>query len=323
MTHKPDPGEVRAQSDDRLIEGRTTESLLEAAMAKSDDQMLPDRLAALFRRRPEAPAAALALLRKRGSGRRITDALGASGSPAAMEALDSLARDRTAPAPLRVDALAAFVQMQHPGPEAMRIPAALLDDGDVQVASAARMVSGALARAGRAQHPAEADKIDAALIARYRKGREAGEISVLLGAMGNSVGPSALPVIEEALRDPRAPVRSAAARALRLAPGPEIDRLLAATIASDHDPGVRAAAIFAAGFRRPLGAALGEALLRAAKADPADYVRSGAVTLLRRNPDSSPRVAETLAWVADHDAKPGVRRQAQEALTNLRAAALR
>jgi hypothetical protein len=317
VTHKPDPEQARAQCDDRLIEGRTTESLLEAAMVKGDDQMLADRLAALFRRRPEATAAALARLRKGGAQKRITDALGSAGSPAAIEALGSLARDRAAPGPLRVDALAAFVLVQHPSLRAMHVPATLLDDNDGRVESAARITSGALARAGRAEHPVEADTIDAALIARYRKARQVRELSDLLAALGNSVGPSALPVIEDALHDFRNPVRAAAARALRLAAGPEVDRLLSATITSDDDPGVRAAAIFAASFRRPIGPLLGEALLRAASADSVEYVRSDAVTLLRQNPDASQRIAETLAGIAEHDAKPGVRRLAREALASV------
>jgi len=315
VTHKPDPRQLRAGQDERLLEGRTTESLLAAAMSKGDDHLLSDRLAALFRRRPEAPAAALAVLRKNGPRKRITDALGSAGSPAAIETLGVIAQDRTAPRPLRIDALTAFILVHDPSPMAMRLPAALLDDDDARVSSAARIVSGALARAGRRTHPAEAETIDASLIARYRKAREVAELSDLLAALGNSIGASALNVIEEALGDFREPVRAAAVRALRLADGPEIAGLLSAAITTDHDPGVRTAAIFAASFRHPMGPVLGEALVRTAKADPVDYVRGDAITLLRQNPDASPRIAETLAWIAGHDTKPGVRRLAQEALT--------
>ena len=141
-------------------------------------------------------------------------------------------------------------------------------------------------------------------------------VGLLLAALGNSAGPSVTPVIENALRDTSAPVRAAAARALRLAAGSEVDSLLSAVITGDHDPGVRAAAIFAVSFRHPIGSVLGEALVRAAKADPVEYVRSGAVTLLRQNPDAFARIAETLEWIAEHDSKPGVRRLAQEALTS-------
>jgi hypothetical protein len=303
-----------------LLEGHATEPLLAAtldsAKNKGADRLLPDRLAALFRQRPEATTAAISLLRKNGPTKRITDALGSAGSPAAVDALGSIARDRTLPRPLRIDALTAFILAQHPSVVAMRTPAALLDDDDVSIASAARIVSGALARAGRATHPAEADRIDAALVARYRKAQGIEEAQGLLAALGNSLGPSVTPVIENASHDPRVPVRAAAARALRLAVGPEVDRLLSAIITDDRDPGVRAAAIFAVSFRHPISPALGEALVHAASVDPVKYVRRGAVTLLRQNPNASPRIPETLAWIAEHDSQPGVRRLAQETLTS-------
>ena len=51
-------------------------------------------------------------------------------------------------------------------------------------------------------HPAEADRIDASLVARYRQAKEVGERSDLLTALGNCVGPTVLPLIRDALRDP-------------------------------------------------------------------------------------------------------------------------
>jgi hypothetical protein len=67
VTQLADPEQLRAESDSRLLEGHSTESLLEAATANADDYMLHERLTALFRRRPEAAAAALALLQKSGN----------------------------------------------------------------------------------------------------------------------------------------------------------------------------------------------------------------------------------------------------------------
>jgi hypothetical protein len=322
-THGTDAVETRAQSDARLLGGRTTESLLEAASTKNDDSALPERLGALFRERPEAIQAAVDLLRKSGPQKRLTTALAASHSPAAIDSLSKLARDQMAPAPVREDALTALVRLQHPDAAVMHTGLALMDDTDAQVASAARLASGALSRAGRAENPAEADALDASLIARYRKAQEMRDLTDFLAALGNSAGPSTIPVLEEALRDPRAPVRSAAARALRLAPGPEIDRLLASSITSDADPHVRAEAVFAASFRHPLSSAIGEALVNAARSDAAEIVRSSAVTLLRHNPDASPRVAETLAWLAANDPNAGLRRLAQEALASVHAGASR
>jgi hypothetical protein len=317
VTYQPDPAQSRAQRDTRLLEGRGTASLLAAALAKESDPALPDRLTALFRRRPESATAAVELLRKNGGCKLITDALASAGSPAAVEALAGVARDPLFARPARMDALIALIRVQQPRPEAMRIPSVLLDDSDVQVRSAARMVSGALARAGRAEYPEDADNIDASLIARYRKTREVPELTDLLAAMGNSVGPTIVPVIEAALRDSRAPVRAAAARGLRLAAGPDVDRLLSIAIASDPDPSVCAAAVFASSFRRPLPPLIGEALVRAARENPADYVRSDAVNLLRQHPDASPHTAEILTWVAEHDVRPGVRRLAREALVSV------
>jgi hypothetical protein len=314
VTHQPDPEESRARLDEQLLQGHTTESLLKAALVKGDDPMLSDRLAALFRRRPEALAAALVRLRNNGAQKRITDALGAAGSPAAIGVLGTVAKDGSLPPSLRIDALTALMLVKNPTPEAMRTPAFLLDDRDTRVASAARMMSGALARAGRAIHQPDADAVDAALIARYRSAHEPGEIADLLAAFGNSGGLSVLPAIEDALRHREPVVRAAAARALRLFAGPEVDGLLAATIQDDHDPGVRAAAIFAAGFRHPTQPILVEALVTVAKSDSAESVRSSAISLLAQNRKAFPRIAETIAWIARNDPKEAVRRLAQEVL---------
>jgi HEAT repeat protein len=98
-----------------------------------------------------------------------------------------------------------------------------------------------------------------------------------------------LPRLRTALAadDPR--MRAAAARALRLVPDGEADRLIASTLRRDRDSTVRAAALFAAGFRKldPLSGALTET----AQNDPVEYVRSGAVTLLARNRQPAPRTA--------------------------------
>ena len=197
----------------------------------------------------------------------------------------------------------------------MRIASALLDDADHQVRSAARLVGGALARAGRPEHPAEADMIDAALVARYRGADQVPELCDLMAALGNSTGPAVLPVIEQALADPGGPLRAAAARALRLYPGPDVDGLLSKAMTSDPDPSVRTNAIVAAHFRHPLSRPLAESLVRVARTDSVDSIRSRAIALLRQNPKASPRTAEALAWIADNDGNPGIRRLAREALT--------
>ena len=309
--HQVDPKLGRARLDGQLLEGRSTESLLGA----SADPLQADRLAALFRQRPEAASLAVEQLRKAGPSSLVMDALGTAGSRGAIQALAGIARDRTLPRVLRIDALSAFIQMQKPTVEAMRAPSALWEDPDRQVAAAARMGSGSLARAGRAIHPQEAANLDAALVARYQKAGEEGERVELLAAMGNSAAKLLEPAIEGALRDPKKALRAAAARALRLVPGAKVEGLLAATIAGDRDAEVRAAAIFAATFRKPIGGTLRNALLRAATADSVEQVRTSAITLLGQQ--RGPQVEETLRWIAAYDPITGVRHLAQETLTGL------
>jgi hypothetical protein len=314
VTHQVDPEVARRQRDEQLLDGQSTESLLNASFTDTTDATLADRLAALFRRRPEAARAALVLLQAHGRQTRITDALGRAGSPEATATLGRLARERSGYTPLRVDALIGLAMAEHGSIESMHIAAGLLDDADPAVASAARMVAGALARASRAEHPTEADAIDAALIERYKCAAAERDLASVLAGLGNSASPAAAALIEEALRDSRPAVRAVAVRALRLTQGPEIDGLLSQTIASDSDAGVRAGAIFAAGFHYPFDSTLGNAVLQAARTDPADSVRSSAVTLLARTAGKSAQISETLAWIAANDTTPGIRRKAREAL---------
>jgi len=318
ITHQTDPAALRAQADGHLLEGFNTESLLAAAFGKGDgDAVLADRLGALFRQRPEAAVAAAAVLKKNGPERRVTNALALAGSAQAVATLALLARDTSLPEKLRVDSVLAFLEIQHPDVEAMRVTAGLVRDSNPAVRAAARLMSGAMARAGRRSHAAEAQAIDESLIALYHDSHDAEEASELLRALGNSAGPSVVPVIKGALVDARESSRVAAVCALRLAPGSEIDDLLAQLIVSDNDPVVRSEAIFAARFRQPLPPAIADALLRAASTDGSDYVRSDAVALLRQNSTASPEIVDALARVAEHDSNPGIRRQASRALPSV------
>lgn len=97
---------------------------------------------ALFRLRPEAAQDVVARLYKDGAQKRITNALGIADTFDSVSALATLARNESAPDNLRVDALIAFVQMQHPSAEGMRVPADLLQDSNPAVRSAARMMTG-------------------------------------------------------------------------------------------------------------------------------------------------------------------------------------
>ena len=146
------------------------------------------------------------------------------------------------------------------------------------------------------------------MLAEAARAHGTDEILDALAALGNLGSPAVLPRLRTAIAAGDARIRAAAIRALRLVPDPEADRLLAATLRRDHDATVRAAAIFAAGFRKldPLV----DAIADCAQRDPADYVRAGAVTLLARNRQLSPRIERALADVTSNDSKPDLRRLA-------------
>jgi hypothetical protein len=321
VTQRTDTDSARTEADERLLKGYSTDAILTAAFAKNSDAAPMDRLTALFRQRPEAASAAVNMLKKEGSQRSVINALGAASSPFAVAALNALAHDTATAETLRLDAILAFVQMQHPSAEAMRAPGNLLSDANPKIRSAARMMSGALSHAGRAEHPTEATSIDDSLVALYRSAHETHERIEFLGALGNSAGPSIIPVLEEALHDPAAAIRGAAARGLRLAPGTDVDRMLAAVITSDPDASVRADAVFATRFRHPLPASLADALLQSASTDAATYVRSDSIAVLGQNPTASPRVTETIERIAKRDTDASIRRQAQQMLGRLSAIA--
>jgi HEAT repeat protein len=170
-----------------------------------------------------------------------------------------------------------------------------------------------LARAGRADAPAAAARIERAVLTEYGRAPsdgKRGERLDALAALGNLGSPAILPRLRPALANPEPAVRAAAARALRFVPDAEADRLLLATLRRDREPTVRAAALFAAGFRpiEPLADGLSET----AESDPVEYVRANAVALLARHPGASARAARALGFVARNDPAPAVRQLARE-----------
>ena len=85
----------------------------------------------------------------------------------------------------------------------------------------------------------------------------------------------------------------------RLAPGLEVDRLLATVMDSDSSPLIRSDGYLAARFPPP--AALADAVLHTASSDSVDYVPSDAVALIRQNPSASPNIPDTLEYIANRD----------------------
>jgi HEAT repeat protein len=310
LTHQSDPAEAQVRADRRLLDGYTTDALLETGgQGTAGTTATLDRLPALFRQRPESVARATAMVREGHNAGRIVHALGTAGTQAAQEALTRISHDTSLPVRVRVESLAALLQLRHPSAAAMRAPRDLIDDVNPAIRNVAALSLGGLARAGRETERDEALATDRLLANHYSKASDAQERMDILSAIGNSAGASLLPTIESALRESPL-VRAAAARALRLFPASDSDFLLVDVMAKDPDPSVRSAAIFAAKFR-PLTEAVLTALIKSAKHDPVDRVRADAVTLLGQRERESPRIPEALAQVAASEPKASIRKLAR------------
>ena len=263
--------------------------LLASVAAGHEGAGLPARIEAALRQDDASVGAALTFVHGGKATKMIIDALAAAGTPAAQDALCRLARDGRLPSHVRAEAVASLGLIKRPTPAMMLQICELLRERDTTLSAPALFLAGSVARAGRAEHPAHAAAIERLVLVASARARGTDEQLEALAALGTLGTATVLPRLRQAVTaaDPR--VRAAATRALRLVPDREADRLLAVTLGRDQDPTVRAAAIFAAGFR-PLEP-LVDALSDTAQNDPIDYVRAGAVTLLAQNRDVSSRAA--------------------------------
>jgi hypothetical protein len=284
------------------------DDLLAAVAAGREGDGLPVRIETLLRHDDDAVRAAVTFVRTDKATKMIIDALAASGSAAAQDALCGLARDRAVPTHVRAEAVSSLGLVKRPTVGTMAEVGDLIRARDPDLLAPALFLAGSVARAGRAEHPAQAAAIERIVLAEAARARNSDEILDALAALGNLGSAAVMPRLRGAVAAGDARIRGAATRALRLVPDAEADRLLAATLRRDHDPTVRAAAIFAAGFRKldPLV----DALVETAETDRIEYVRAGAVTLLARNRQISPRVGRALAYVASNDPRPDLRRLA-------------
>jgi len=260
--------------------------LLASVAAGREGDGLPARIEAALRQDDASVDAALTFVHGGKATKMIIDALAAAGTPAAQDALCRLARDGRLPPHVRAEAVASLGLIKRPTPATMLQVAQLLQERDSSLSAPALFLAGSVARAGRTEHPTHAAVIERMVLVASARARGTDEQLEALAALGNLGSATVLPRLRQAVSagDPR--VRAAATRALRLVPDREADRLLAVTLGRDADPTVRAAAIFAAGFR-PLGP-LVDVLADTAQNDPIDYVRAGAVTLLAQNREMPP-----------------------------------
>ena len=318
VTQRAPAEELQARYDTRLIKDLTLDQILQGLQSGHPDDRTDPALEAIFRRRPsDIPAAALFVRQASpAAAKTVLQALGVAGTEAAQSALGSVATDAHLPVGMRVAALGGFVQTKRPTEATIATLIGLMDSPEPGIQRQALYMAGSVGSNGFDNNPAGTARIESELLGRYAKC--SGPVCLdLMAALGNLATPAIMTPIGQALKDPRADLRASAVRALRKVKDPAAERLISATILDDHDPGVRAAAIFATTFR-PIGAFV-EPLARAVRTDPVDYVRTAAINSVANHVNASPLIQEALVAAATNDVKPGVRRLARQALGPLAA----
>lgn len=277
--------------------------------------LLVERFAATFAADPGAPAEAVAWLADNPDADptgALAAALGAAGTPAAQDALIALATDASVSDRHASDALLELGRTREPTEASVATLLAAMEHDSRERSSTATLALGNAADALFGPRPDRAAELVAELSARLDRSTDQAEAVTLLAALGNTAAAEALAPIAARLEAPQPALRSAAAEALRLIPGDQVEGLLAGVLAGDEHPGVRARAAYALGYRPfDLGFA---PLATAARSDTAPAVRAEAVTSIAGAGDGDAEASAVLAWVAANDADANVRRTAQSHL---------
>jgi hypothetical protein len=310
QTARTDAKALQTEEDERIVSGMSTEEVLSGARAPKPEDVAMLRLESLLRLRPSVVPEVVRLVRHGENAARFATLLGAAGNADSQSALVALAHEIALNEETRIAALSALARVQHPA----AVTAAGLRDlnevTDAALRRASQLMSGALARALGKDEPEAAAVIENDLAGHYRDARDERARLDLLAALGNAAGPAATRVLMEAAGDSNPHIRAAAVDGLRLCTDPRVDLLLSSAISDDEDSSVRSSAIFSVRFRSI--AAFAEVLIHAAETDAVDSNRSAALSLLGAHREASPKINEALLFVAEHDAKPGLRRLARE-----------
>jgi HEAT repeat protein len=317
LTLDPSDFEVSAQNADRSAVGSASfEQILGGLEGlKADDYQgmsgVQHRLAALFRLDAKAIDKAFAALNPR-NAHVILGALGAAATPEAQKALALVAADPRRSTGERQSAVDAMFSLERPLPEARKALATLMNDPDPELKKNASYMLGIMSRRIAESDPGEAKALVGRLAADLASATNVDDRVRVLGALGNSGSPDSFQGISRSLASDDPAVRGASASALRFVPGAAADALLAKTITSDPDPGVRRAALMAASYRAYESVA--PALESAAKHESDPSVRVATVATLATLAKEDGQSLILLSWMAQHDADAGVREQASKAL---------
>ncbi|HUP19738.1 MAG TPA: HEAT repeat domain-containing protein, partial [Gemmatimonadota bacterium] len=324
---EPGPA-ARAAEARRAIDGATFEATLAElarveAEAGAPPAALRERLRAFAVLDPSAADSLAGVLARAPADSRalpaIGQALAAAGTEDAHRALGDALRRRLDERPV-ASLLIALLGSVNPATAAAEAalrelaletsgPGLALDGPDPDLAHAARLALGVLARQVAADSPERAAGIVEDLLAAYGPAPEGEAARRLLLALGNTGSPLAVGPARKHLRDPSPGIRAAAVGALRFVRDPAAESLILGTLAADSAPAVRLEALDALAFRPPTPAVL-SARSRAAREDPDPGIRLVAIQSLWSDRAGNPEVEELVRMAADDDPSPEVRRRA-------------
>lgn len=278
-----------------------------------EDSRLFAALSALFRQKPALATQALTAIHQKSPATPfLLDALSSASTSEAQAALVQLMQDKKLDAKQRKRATMALLRTPKPSSAAVSALKALLelDPFDAYGLYGLGTYSRHLRDAGKTDEAAELGEF---VSARLKLAKDATDLGTVLRGIANSGYAGALDRVRPYLRDRRSDVRAAAVRALQSMHAPEVDALLAQSLASDASPDVREAAIASAQVREPTDAVI-DALASAGKQASDAHVRFRAVELMIRWLPSRPVLREALQTIARNDAESRVRERASSAL---------
>lgn len=247
----------------------------------------------------------------------LARALEAVGSPEAQAALAEVVSARSTEWAVAGSIVPALASVPHPTLQAENLLRSLAQNSDdPRVVSAAVLGLGAMAFHLAETEPGRADAILDGLLRRLSTAQKENETIDVLGALGNSASPRALPALMRFASDKSALIRAAAFSGLRRMQSPKVDPILLSALESDPDPYARLEAAASLGHRAPSDDSF-SVQVRAFDSEKDARIRVVLLRNLARNYSQKPGVQELLAKAEASDSSDYVRNTAKQLLKRL------